>query len=53
MRTEKTEILIVGAAASSTVAAGLMRRQGRRVPIIEREAFRRCYICVPERLCAI
>src|SRR5271154_2275659 len=41
MRKEKTEILISGAGPAGTVAAGLLRRQGRRVLVLEREQFPR------------
>lgn len=41
MRTEHTEILIIGAGPSGTVAAGLLRKQGRQVVILEREEFPR------------
>ncbi len=41
MRTEHTEILIIGAGPSGTVAAGLLRKQGRQVIILEREEFPR------------
>ncbi|MCE9667095.1 tryptophan 7-halogenase [Myxococcus stipitatus] len=41
MRTEKTEVLIIGAGPSGSVAAGLLRKQGREVLILEREQFPR------------
>lgn len=41
MRTEQTEILIIGAGPAGSVAAGLLRRQGRQVLILERERFPR------------
>ena len=41
MRTENTEILIVGAGPAGSVAAGLLRKQGREVLILEREQFPR------------
>ncbi|MBQ9578231.1 MAG: tryptophan 7-halogenase [Ottowia sp.] len=41
MRTETTEILIIGAGPSGSVAAGLLRKQGREVLIIEKETFPR------------
>lgn len=39
--TERTEILIVGAGPAGSVAAALLRRQGRQVVMIERERFPR------------
>ncbi|MFC7422176.1 NAD(P)/FAD-dependent oxidoreductase [Iodobacter arcticus] len=41
MRIEHTEILIIGAGPSGSVAAGLLRKQGRQVLIIEKETFPR------------
>ncbi|HUD41407.1 MAG TPA: NAD(P)/FAD-dependent oxidoreductase [Dokdonella sp.] len=41
MLIERTEILIVGAGPAGSVAAGLLRQQGRRVLIIEKEQFPR------------
>ncbi|KFA91450.1 NAD(P)/FAD-dependent oxidoreductase [Archangium violaceum] len=41
MRSEKTEILIIGAGPSGAVAAGLLRKQGREVLVLEREQFPR------------
>lgn len=41
MQIERTEILIVGAGPAGSVAAGMLRRQGRRVLIIEKEQFPR------------
>jgi len=41
MRHEQTEILIIGAGPSGSVAAGLLRQQGRRVLVIEKEQFPR------------
>ncbi|AZN36313.1 NAD(P)/FAD-dependent oxidoreductase [Iodobacter ciconiae] len=41
MRIEQTEILIIGAGPSGSVAAGLLRKQGRQVLIIEKEVFPR------------
>ncbi|MEJ2791899.1 NAD(P)/FAD-dependent oxidoreductase [Iodobacter sp. LRB] len=41
MRIEHTEILIIGAGPSGSVAAGLLRKQGRQVLIIEKEVFPR------------
>lgn len=40
-RIEQTEILIIGAGPSGAVAAGLLRKQGRQVLILEKEAFPR------------
>ncbi|WP_291591442.1 NAD(P)/FAD-dependent oxidoreductase [Comamonas sp. UBA7528] len=40
-RMEQTEILIIGAGPSGAVAAGLLRRQGRQVLILEKETFPR------------
>jgi flavin-dependent dehydrogenase len=41
MRTEQTEILIVGAGPAGSVAAGLLRKQGRQVLVLEKETFPR------------
>ena len=41
MRTDTTEILIIGAGPAGSVAAGFLRQQGRRVLIIEKEQFPR------------
>jgi flavin-dependent dehydrogenase len=41
MRTEHTEILIVGAGPAGSVAAGLLRKQGRQVLMLEKETFPR------------
>jgi flavin-dependent dehydrogenase len=38
---EQTEILIMGAGPSGAVAAGLLRKQGRQVLIVEKESFPR------------
>lgn len=38
---EQTDILIIGAGPSGAVAAGLLRKQGRQVLVIEREQFPR------------
>lgn len=38
---EQTEVLIVGAGPSGSVAAGLLRKQGRKVLILEKETFPR------------
>jgi len=38
---QTTDVLIVGAGPAGAVAAGFLRRQGRRVLVIEREAFPR------------
>src|ERR1017187_9842228 len=40
-RIESVEILIIGAGPSGSVAAALLRRQGRQVLVIEREQFPR------------
>jgi flavin-dependent dehydrogenase len=41
MRTEQTEILIIGAGPAGSVAAGFLRQQGRKVLILEKEQFPR------------
>jgi flavin-dependent dehydrogenase len=41
MRIESVEILIIGAGPAGAVAAGLLRKQGRQVLIVEREQFPR------------
>ena len=41
MRVEQTEVLIIGAGPSGAVAAGLLRKQGRQVLILEKETFPR------------
>src|SRR4249920_1627522 len=41
MRTEQTEILIIGAGPAGSVAAALLRKQGRQVLILEKEQFPR------------
>ena len=41
MRIEHTEILIIGAGPAGSVAAGLLRKQGREVLILEKEQFPR------------
>ncbi len=41
MKTERTEILIIGAGPAGSVAAAMLRQQGRKVLIVEREQFPR------------
>jgi flavin-dependent dehydrogenase len=41
MRIEQTEILIIGAGPAGAVAAGMLRKQGRQVLILEKEQFPR------------
>ncbi|MES2947864.1 MAG: NAD(P)/FAD-dependent oxidoreductase [Pseudomonadota bacterium] len=41
MKTENIDILIIGAGPAGSVAAGLLRKQGRRVLVIEKEQFPR------------
>ncbi|HMB57062.1 MAG TPA: tryptophan 7-halogenase [Arenimonas sp.] len=41
MRSEKTEILIIGAGPAGAVAAAMLRQQGRQVLIVEKEQFPR------------
>ncbi len=41
MKTENTDILIIGAGPAGSVAAGLLRKQGRRVLVVEKEQFPR------------
>ncbi|MBN8226611.1 NAD(P)/FAD-dependent oxidoreductase [Corallococcus macrosporus] len=41
MKTETTDILIIGAGPSGSVAAGILRKQGRDVLVLEREQFPR------------
>ncbi len=41
MKTENVDILIIGAGPAGSVAAGLLRKQGRRVLVIEKEQFPR------------
>jgi flavin-dependent dehydrogenase len=41
MRTEQVDTLIIGAGPSGSVAAGMLRKQGRNVLIVERQAFPR------------
>lgn len=41
LRTEHTEILIIGAGPAGSVAAGLLRAQGRQVLVLEKEQFPR------------
>ncbi|MDR0563816.1 MAG: NAD(P)/FAD-dependent oxidoreductase [Azoarcus sp.] len=44
MRQEKSEVVIIGAGPSGAVAAGLLRKAGRTVTILEKEAFPRFVI---------
>jgi flavin-dependent dehydrogenase len=44
MRQEKSGVIIIGAGPSGTVAAGLLRRAGHEVVILEKEAFPRFII---------
>ncbi|MDR2926068.1 MAG: tryptophan 7-halogenase [Azoarcus sp.] len=44
MRQESCDVLIIGAGPSGSVAAGLLRRAGRGVTILEKEAFPRFII---------
>jgi flavin-dependent dehydrogenase len=44
MRQEKSEVIIIGAGPSGAVAAGLLRRAGRAVTILEKQAFPRFVI---------
>ncbi|ANB19378.1 NAD(P)/FAD-dependent oxidoreductase [Dokdonella koreensis] len=41
MQTETTQILIVGAGPAGSVAAGMLRKQGRQVLVLEKEQFPR------------
>ncbi|MFP2899739.1 NAD(P)/FAD-dependent oxidoreductase [Corallococcus sp. 4LFB] len=41
MKTESADILIIGAGPAGSVAAGLLRKQGREVLVLEREQFPR------------
>ena len=41
MKTERTDILIIGAGPAGSVAAAKLRQQGRKVLIVEREQFPR------------
>ncbi|KRG71219.1 NAD(P)/FAD-dependent oxidoreductase [Pseudoxanthomonas dokdonensis] len=41
VRTESTEVVIIGAGPAGAVAAALLRKQGRKVLILEREQFPR------------
>ena len=48
MRQDKSEVIIIGAGPSGAVAAGLLRRAGRAVTLIEKEVFPR--FCIGESL---
>jgi flavin-dependent dehydrogenase len=37
MRTETTDVVITGAGPAGSVAAGILRKQGHRVMVLERE----------------
>src|SRR3954447_11709733 len=41
MRREKCDVLVIGAGPAGSVAAALLRKQGRQVLVIEREQFPR------------
>lgn len=41
MRVEHTEVLIIGAGPAGSVAAGMLRKQGRQVLVLEKEQFPR------------
>ncbi len=41
MRTETTDVVITGAGPAGSVAAGILRKQGHRVMVLERETFPR------------
>jgi flavin-dependent dehydrogenase len=41
MRTEQVDTLVIGAGPSGSVAAGILRKQGRKVLIVERQTFPR------------
>jgi flavin-dependent dehydrogenase len=41
MRTEQVDVLVIGAGPSGAVAAGLLRKQGRKVIIVEKQQFPR------------
>src|SRR5690606_32045401 len=41
MNVERTQVLIIGAGPSGSVAAGALRKQGREVLVLEREQFPR------------
>ncbi|MDR1350005.1 MAG: tryptophan 7-halogenase [Zoogloeaceae bacterium] len=48
MRQDKSEVIIIGAGPSGAVAAGLLRRAGHAVTLIEKETFPR--FCIGESL---
>ncbi|HEY0883106.1 MAG TPA: tryptophan 7-halogenase, partial [Archangium sp.] len=41
MRVEQTDVVITGAGPSGAIAAGLLRKQGHKVMVLERETFPR------------
>src|SRR3954467_9765749 len=41
MRREKCDVLVIGAGPAGSVAAALLRKQGRQVLVVEREQFPR------------